>query len=303
MPVNPVYHPLGPPIADANGNITVDLMLQNPVRITRMIMDMTLQKFVADRLFASGGGVTGGAVIYDVVAANEIYLDPTRTIERVAPGSEFPIVSSLRRVPQVATPVKWGGKVPLTYEARDRNDSRTFVNEIRRLANTIVKQVNQSAIDTLEAAVTLNSFMTYVGHSWSAMVPAGATPTAPASTAVGDIALAQLKADIDELGQNYNALLVNPNQLYSLALYFGQGNINAALASIGITDVYASNRVAAGVAYVYAYQQVGEMRVEQPLATETWTDNGEQTVWTQSSVRPLMFVDNPYAVRKITGIA
>lgn len=303
MPVNPVYHPLGPPTTDAFGNLTVDMMLQQPVRITRMIMDLTLQRFIADRIFAGGGGVTGGAVIYDTVAANEIYLDPARSIERVAPGAEFPIVSSQRRVPLVAVPEKWGGKVPLTYEARDRNDRRAFVNEIRRLANTIVKQINARCIETVEAAVTANSYMTYVGHSWSALVPAGATPTAPASTAVGDVALAQLKADVDELGIVYDSILVHPNQLYSLMLYFGQGNVNAAMASLGITDVYASNRVTAGTAYVYARQQVGELRMEQPLATETWVDNGEQVVWTQSSVRPLMFVDNTYAIRKITGLA
>jgi hypothetical protein len=54
----PTTHPLGPPTVSGT-SITVDTMLQQPTRVTRMIMDLTLERFVADRLFSSGGGVTG----------------------------------------------------------------------------------------------------------------------------------------------------------------------------------------------------------------------------------------------------
>src|SRR3954465_11831237 len=67
-----VAHPLGPPTISGT-KISVDLMLKQPTRITRMIMDMTAQRFVADRIFASGGGVTGGAVVFDSVEANDLY--------------------------------------------------------------------------------------------------------------------------------------------------------------------------------------------------------------------------------------
>src|SRR4051812_34005650 len=94
-----VAHPLGPPTSTGT-KITVDTMLKQYSRITRMIMDMTRQRFVADRIFASGGGVAGGAVVFDSVEANDLYTD--RDVERISPGAEFPIVTSSRRAPGVA---------------------------------------------------------------------------------------------------------------------------------------------------------------------------------------------------------
>jgi hypothetical protein len=67
--------------------------------------------------------------------------------------------------------------------------------------------------------------------------------------------------------------------------------------------VFVTNRVAAGTAYAVAQGQVGEMRIEQPLETETWYEEKTQRFWTQSSVRPLFFIDNRFAVIKLTGLA
>jgi hypothetical protein len=44
------------------------------------------------------------------------------------------------------------------------------------------------------------------------------------------------------------------------------------------------------------------MRIEQPLATETWREPETQRTWVQSSVRPVMYVNNPYAVVMATGL-
>jgi hypothetical protein len=44
------------------------------------------------------------------------------------------------------------------------------------------------------------------------------------------------------------------------------------------------------------------MRVEKPLGTETWREQETERNWIQSSVRPIVYVTNPFAVRKITGI-
>src|SRR3954447_12651873 len=99
MPTATVAHPLGPPTI-AGTTITVDTMLNQPTRITRMIMDLTLQRFIADRVFASAGGVTGGAVIYDEATVNELYA--ARDVETIRPGMEFPIITSERQVPKIA---------------------------------------------------------------------------------------------------------------------------------------------------------------------------------------------------------
>lgn len=297
--LNPVAHPLGAPTVTGT-TITVDTMLQQPTRITQFLMDITLQRFVLDRLFTSPGGVTGGAVVYDLLTENELYLD--RDVEPVAPGTEFPIVTSQRRAPKVAEVEKFGGKYFFTDEARDRNDQSAFQNENIKLGNTIVRKLNARAVETLEAAIAANNGNSeFVGNDWSAAVPGGSNPTLPANTPAADFAKAQLLADQRELGIQYNIAIVNPVQLNELRLFYG-GSLDQMLADNGYDEVYATNRVTAGTAYFVAEGQLGEMRLEQPLATETWREPETQRTWVQSSVRPVMFVNNPFAVVQATGL-
>src|SRR6476659_10222312 len=127
---NPVAHPLGPPTVSGT-TFSVDLALNNPTRVTRTLMDLTLQRFFADRVFTNSGGVSGGAVVYDELLANDLYLNSD--IAYVNPGDEFPMVVGQRRAPKVAEVEKWGGKFFVTVEARDRNDASVFVRHMRQL--------------------------------------------------------------------------------------------------------------------------------------------------------------------------
>lgn len=297
--LSPVEHPLAAPTITGNV-ISVDTMLQQPTRITAFLMDITLQRFILDRLFTSDGGVTGGAVIYDQITENELYLD--RDVEPVSPGGEFPIVTSSRRAPKVAEVEKFGGKFFFTDEARDRNDQSAFRNENIKLGNTIVRKLNARAVATLEAAIAANGGNSeFVGNDWSAAIPGGSNPSIPSATPAADFAKAQLLADQRELGIRYNVAIVNPVQLNEARLFY-QGNLAQMLADNGYDEIYASNRVTVGTAYFVAQGQLGEMRLEQPLATETWRESGTQRTWVQSSVRPVMFVNNPFAVVKATGL-
>jgi hypothetical protein len=297
MPVTSVAHPLGPPVVSGT-TITVDTMLNQPTRVTRLVMDLSLQRFIADRVFASGGGVTGGAVVYDQATQNWLYAD--RDVQRIAPGGEFPLITSSRPQPKLATVEKWGGKVFVTDEARDRNNSVMLTNQLRQLTNTIIRKINARAVAELEATLAAFPAQVYVGHDWNAYQPGGTSPSALANSPFADIVMAQMLADRDELGVNYDTVLLNPlnvmrlNQVYSSGLVQGLADINM--------TIYSSNRVAVGTAYILASQQVGEMRIEKPLGTETWREQETERNWIQSSVRPVMFVTNPYSVRKITGI-
>ena len=295
--VNPVAHPLGPPTISTT-TISVDMALQQPTRITRTLMDLTLQRFFADRVFSSGGGVTGGAVIYDPLIANDLYL--SRDIERVAPGAEFPIVTSLRRAPQVALPEKWGGKFFILREARDRNQAAVFARQVTQLSNTLVRKINQRAVEVLDAAVTAGS-RTIAGVSWSAVVTTGSSASNATLWPARDFAKVQQQAEVEELGVVYDLAIMNPTDYFQLATIYGSA-LNDLLSSLGF-DIFVTNRVAAGSMYVVAQGQVGEMRIESPLETETWYEEATQRFWTQTSVRPLWFVDNQFAVLKVTGIA
>jgi hypothetical protein len=294
-----VAHPLAPPTISGT-TITVDTMLKQPTRITRLIMDMTLQRFVADRIFASAGGVSGGSVVFDSVEANDLYT--TRDVERVAPGAEFPIITSARRAPGVAEVEKWGGKVWISDEARDRNDNVLFTNQLRQLANTVVRKINARAIQVLEAMFTAfpGRVVGSVGN-WQSVTPYGATPTSPAAWPAMDFAKAAEIAETDELGMVYNLWILNPQDYTFLLILYGGDGLQELLNTLNL-DIYVTNRMTVKTAYAVAERQVGQMRLEKPLGTETWREPNRERTWVQSSVRPLMFVDNRFAAIKFTGL-
>ena len=300
MPAAAVPHPLGPPTVSGT-NITVDTMLTQATRVTRMIMDLTLQRFVADRVFANAGGVMGGAVVFDQATLNELYA--TRDVERVEPGAEVPIITSDRTQPQVAPVEKWGGKVWVSDEARERNNVAAFTNQVRQLSNTLVRRINARAIEVLEASITASG-QTTVGRNWSTASDVGpdASTTTRQNLPMRDFALAQKLADVQELGVNIDLWLLNPQEYMNLVVLYGAAGLGRVLQDIGIS-VYASNRVTAGTAYALASGQVGEMRIEKPLSTESWREPNRERTWVQSTVRPVMYVTNPYAVIKFTGLA
>lgn len=293
-----VAHPLAPPTVSGT-TITVDTMLKQPTRITKMIMDMTLQRFVADKIYTSAGGVSGGAVIFDSVEANDLYT--TRDVERVAPGAEFPIITSARRAPGVAEVEKWGGKVWISDEARDRNDSIVLTNQLRQLGNTIVRKVNARAIQVLDAMFTAFPARVIAGHDWSAVTPYGGSPTVPGSWPAADFAKANEIAETDELGVRYDLWILNPTDYTNLLVLYGGDGLNELLTTLGLS-IYVTNRQTAKQATVVATGQVGQMRIEKPLGTETWREPNRERTWIQSSVRPLMFVDNRFAALRFTGL-
>lgn len=296
---NPVAHPLGPPTV-SGPLITVDMMLNQPTRITRMIMDLSLQRFIADRVFASGGGVTGGAVVYDEAVLNELYA--ARDVEKIAPGTEFPIITSERQVPKVAEVEKWGGKVWISDEARDRNNTAALTNQIRQLTNTIIRKINALTVATLLSSVA-SSGQTVVGRNWQTFNPNGAAATNPHQGPVRDFALSAQIGEQQELGVNYSLWLVNPQEYAALLIGFGSPTNMASFLSAMNADMFVSNRVPPGEAIVVAGQTTGEMRVEKPLSTETWREQKTERNWIQSSVRPVQYVTNPYAVLLYTGLA
>lgn len=291
-------HPFGPPTV-SSGDYTVSLYLQQPTRITRMLSDLTLQKFLADKVFASAGGVTGGAVVYDQAVENELFLD--RDVQQVAPGSEFPILDGKQREPKVAPVEKWGGKVFITDEARDRNDQAGFANKVRQLANTQVRKINQRAVKILDDAITASS-QTFTGRNWSTVVVGGSSQSNANLFPLRDFATARQMEEEDELGVRYTLAIMNPQEYTQLIIIYGASGLREILAELGF-EIYVTNRQTAGKVKYVAQQQVGEMRVEKPLGTETWREEETERTWIQSSVRPVMYVTNPFAVLESTGHA
>lgn len=297
-PVSQPVHPLGPPVVSGT-QITVDLMLQQPTRITRMISDLSLQRFLVDRVFSNAGSVSGGAVVYDVAERNELYA--TRDVQKVEPGAEFPVIQAERFAPRVATVDKWGGKVWIPDEARDRNQTVTFTNKIRQLTNTIIRKINQIGIEVLNDAISEFS-RTASGNDWTNIVTGGSAQSNATLWPAADFAHVDQTAEEDELGINYTLVILNPQEYAQLIVLYGASGLTQLLNAMNKT-IYVTNRQPAGKAKFVAEGQVGEMRVEKPLSSETWRQPERQRTWVQSDVRPVMFVNNPFAILEVTGLA
>lgn len=294
----PASHPLAPPTLSGT-LMTVDLMLQQPTRVTRMIMDLTLQRFIADLVFSSPGGVTGGAVVYDQATMNQLYA--ARDVERIAPGAEFPLLTGVQLTPKVASVEKWGGKVYITDETRDRNNIALFMRLMRQVANTIVRKINARCIAELNTAISAFS-QTFAGNDWQTVITAGTSASTASLYPLHDFARADQLAEQDELGVIFDLVLLNPQEYAQLITIYGATNLSGFLQFVN-KDIYVSNRVPAGTAYFVQQQQVGEMRLEKPLGTETWREQETERTWSQTGVRPVMYVTNPFSVMQATGLA
>lgn len=302
MPISTVTYPLGAPTVTGT-NIDVDLLLKQPGRINKRLADLTLQKFIVDKVFqASGADTSSGAIIFDQVTKN--YLYTSREVEQRGPTDEYPIVQGERSEPKVATSEDWGGKFSIADEAVTRNDRQLVDRQTTALANTLVRKINTRAVATLEAGITaLGGAGVIAGHDWSSAITTGASPTPVASQPIADFTNAQLAADVEELGVEYTLWLVNPIQRAALANVYGTDwkEMLNAVGENGIT-LFPSNRVPAGTAYAVDPAQVGFVDYEKQLTTETWREERNRNRWVQSYVMPIMGVTNPYAVKKITGL-
>ena len=298
-------HPLGPPTVDNAGNITIPMLLNQPTRITRIIEDLTLRRFLLDRIFTNAGAVSGGAVIYDVADSNEIYPKAGTDVEPIAPGGEYPVIQGEHEVPQIAAVEKWGGKTWITDEARDRNDVAYFQRKVRQLSNAIVRKLNDRAMEKLDEAVAAHG-RTDTSVSWADVVTAGSDASTAGDWPLATFAAAAVQSEVDELGIAFNLVILNPQEWGELiTIYGGLSKLRDLIGELGFT-IYVTNRQEAGKAKFVAERQVGGYRVEQPLTTVTYRGSaGEDTdrTFVKASVRPVMYVDNPYAVQEYTGLA
>ena len=291
-------YPLGTPSLSGN-SLTVDVMLKEPTRINAYLSNIALKNYFAERIFTNGGGVAGGALVYTQLTSNDLF--PSRGAQRVAPGTEFPEVTFDRPAPLTAQVEKLGGKFRVTNEARDRNDLSMIQNEGIKLGNDIQRQLHARALAELEASVTaIGSAVQLTATSWGDAAALTFSTTANNLLPASDFATLRKMAAVTEFGVDYNLLIVNPQERANFEIIYG-GNGAQVLAANGI-EMITSNQVVAGTAYAVAEGQVGQVRYEQPLMTETWNAPEVQSTWVQASVRSVFAVTNPYSVIKLTGL-
>jgi len=247
-------------------------------------------------------------VLYELPPSTATDLFAERGVQEVAPGEEFPLMTFLRGVPVVARPRKIGGKWFVTREQRARNDVRVVQRAMVQTANTIALTLDAMAVAVLNAAISANS-RTLAGTSWATAAAATLTTRAGNAGGPSDVLSARKVLELEQRGHNLDSILIHPNQELSLgqiATNFGT-SIDELFSAVGISNWFSSSRITAGTAILYESGQVGGWANEFPLSQEVDEEKvasgGRQRTWYQWSVSPAMFVDEPYALLQLTGIA
>lgn len=152
-----------PPPSLSGDTLSISRFLQNPAQIQRRLRTFRDLRFVSDQLLTQRFRSQGGAVLYE---QSESQLT-NRNAEQVAPGSEYPYADTGTSTAAIAAIQKWGQKVLLTEEEILRNvyAGAAVDRKLRKVVNTIIKQVDGITMSAIYSGVTATSA---VEAAWTA---------------------------------------------------------------------------------------------------------------------------------------
>lgn len=181
--------------------LTINRLLQSPTQIQRRLRTFTDLRFVSDQILTQRFRSNGGAVLYEV--SEPILMN--RPVESVAPGSEYPLDTPPTGAAAVAAVQKWGLGTFLSDEEVKRNvyAGATVDRALRKLINSIIKQVDTVTLSAVASAVTAT---TAAGTAWT--------------TSTGILRnIETAKAAILDLNQGYNpdTILMSSNKYALMA--------------------------------------------------------------------------------------
>lgn len=197
--------PLSPTPTLSGDLLTISRFLSNPTAIQRRLRDWRDLRFVSDQILTQRFRSTGGAVLYE---QSESQLTD-RTVEAVAPGSEYPYANLPTGTAALAAIAKWGQKVRITDEEITRNAyaGAAVDRALQKVVNSIIKQV-----DTIT--------MSAVGSALADTATAGIWDSATLATRkpLDDILLAIQAVEDRNMGYHPDTLVVSPKAYTYLML-------------------------------------------------------------------------------------
>ena len=162
-------YPAGPPSLSGD-TLSISRFLQNPALLQRRLRTFRDLRFVSDQLLTQRFRSQGGAVLYE---QSESQLT-NRDVEQVAPGSAYPYADTSPSAAAIAAIQKWGQKVLLTEEEILRNvyAGAAVDRKLRKVVNSVIKQVDGVAMAAIASAVTATFDVTSGGGvAWTTADP------------------------------------------------------------------------------------------------------------------------------------
>lgn len=293
------YPAAAPQVKD--GAITVDLMLQEPTRLTRYVADITRFKMFTDRLF-SPGEAKGGALLYDVALANTALADDHMGI--IAPGASHPVIDVSDGEPKITRVVKLGGKYGITDEAKDRNDMASLQRKATRVANQMVFDLDAMGITAVKDAFTSYDSDTIKVQSegWASINKTAKSAATAAKSIRADINKAKVEGEKSLMGYVYNLLILHSDDYLEFTNSFETNEAQEKyLGSEGI-EVISSPLATKGEGILAAEKQVGTIGIEKAMSTSTWYDEDKETTWAKTNARMVYAVTDPLAMIRLQNI-
>jgi hypothetical protein len=257
----PGTYPASPPTLSGDLE-TISRFLQSPQQILRRLRSFTDLRFVADQVLTQRFRSQGGAVLYQ---QSEPFVSD-RTVEAVSAGSTYPYANLPTGTAAIGAIQKWGQKTLLTDEEIARNfyAGAAVDRSLRKVVNSIIKQVDGIAMSAVFSAVTATQAVT-VGAPWDG------SGTAPQF--LRDILKAKAKIVGLNLGYVPDTLLVNDTQYAYIMSDAVITNAlrrettdspvyTGAIENVAKLNVLVSPAVTAGGAWIFDSTQLGGMADE-----------------------------------------
>lgn len=203
----PTTYPAAAPTLSGDA-LTISRYLQNPQYVSRVLRTFRNLRFVSDQILTQRMRSNGGAVLYE---QSEAFVSD-RTVEAVAPGSEYPFASLPTGTAAIAAIVKWGQKTRLTDEeiARSVYAGQAVARSMQKVVNSIIRQVDAVSMSVVQSAAA----DTGTTGIWDSATPATRQPLA-------DILLAVQRIEDRNQGYRPDTLVVSPKAYTYLMLNDG----------------------------------------------------------------------------------
>ena len=285
--------------------VSVNALVKESRAIAERIISVLANQFVMDRVLRNEGKATGGAVQFR--KSSGLYADTP--LEVVTEGAQIPL-AQISVGDLDAVPVKKRALgVLVTREMIERNQRGKVEEQIQRIKNTILRDIDGAFFAALIAAITQTRAATAV---WSG----------PTATIRKDIlrAKAIIKASQATgttggnhfLGFEPDTLLLNPlseedllasDEWNKIAYGTNATNTDSLPPRILGLKPMVSTSVAAGTAWVVESKTIGGYADEFPLeSTELYPLQPNQAFRSDTSRATAGFIDQPLAGARITGV-
>jgi hypothetical protein len=200
----PSTYPAAAPTLSGDA-LSISRFLQNPTAIQRVLRTFRNLRFVSDQILTQRFRSSGGAVLYEQSEPSV----SDRTVEAVAPGSEYPFANLPTGTAAIAAIVKWGQKTRLTDEeiARSVYAGQAISRNMQKVVNSVIRQVDAISMSAVQSALA----DTATAGIWDSATLATRKP-------LDDILLAVQRIEDRNQGYRPDTLVVSPKAYTYLML-------------------------------------------------------------------------------------